>query len=116
MTNYLVSDAVLYQWWKTNELPGIVLVCAEKRTKAMEAVNELHVVSMTVLDRHFGSGSGSEPNHCQMGGPGCLQTRTVNSGTVRWKSPNPSALGWSSAGRPACPSVDFYNVLVFAVG
>jgi len=74
------------------------------------------VVLATVPDSHFGSASRSKPNCCQIGGPGCLHTRTVNSGTVRCKSPNPSGLGGLSAGRPAGPSVDLYNVLVFAVG
>jgi hypothetical protein len=78
-------------------------------------VAELLVVLATVPDRHFGSGSGSEPNRCQIGGPGCQHTRTVDSGTVRCKSPNPSGLGGLSAGRTAGPSVDLYNVLVFAV-
>jgi hypothetical protein len=72
-------------------------------------------VLATVADRHFGSGSGSEPNRCQIGGPGCQHTRTVDSGTVRCKSPNTSGLGGLSAGRTAGPSVDLYNVLVFAV-
>ena len=74
------------------------------------------IVLATVPDRHFGSGSGSELNRCQIGGPGCQYTRTVNSGLVRCNSPNPSELGRLSAGRPAGPSVDLYNVLVFAVG
>jgi len=74
------------------------------------------VVLATVPDRHFGSGSGSELNRCQIGGPGCQHTRTVNPGTVRCKSPNPSGLGGLSAGHPAGPSVDLYNVLIFAVG
>jgi len=80
-------------------------------------VREGGVVLATVPDRHFGSGSGSKPNRCQIGGPGSIQqTRTVNSGTVRCKCPNPSGLGVLSAGHPAGPSVDLYNVLVFAVG
>ena len=70
----------------------------------------------TVPDRHFGSGSGSKANRSQIGGPGCQHARTVNSGTVRCKSPNSSGLGGLSAGRPAGPSVDLYIVLVFAVG
>ena len=76
----------------------------------------MRLVLATVPDRHLGSGSGSEPNRCQIGGPGCQHTRTVNSGTVRCKSPNQSGLGGLSAGRPAGPSVDLYNVLIFAVG
>jgi hypothetical protein len=68
-----------------------------------------------VPDRHFASRSRSQPNSCQIGGPGYLHTRTVNSGTVRCKSANPFGLGGLSAGRQACPSVDLYNVLVFAV-
>jgi len=62
------------------------------------------------------SRSGSELNRCQIGGPGCQLTRTVNLGTVRCKSPNLTGLGGLSAGLPAGPSVDLYNVLVFAVG
>jgi len=73
------------------------------------------LVLATVPDRHFRSGSGSEPNRCQIGRWGCQHTRTVDSGTVRCKSPNPSGLGGLSAGRTAGPSVDLYNVLVFAV-
>ena len=73
------------------------------------------VVLATVPDRHFGSGSWSEPNRRQIGGPGCQHTRTVDSDRVRCKSPNPSGLGGLSAGRTAGPSVDLYNVLVFAV-
>jgi len=69
-------------------------------------------VLTTVLDRHFGSGSGSEPNPCQISGLGCQHTQTVNSGTVRCKSPNPSGLGGLSVGRPVGPSVDLYNILV----
>jgi len=70
----------------------------------------------TVPDRHSSSGSGSEPNRCQIGGPGCQYSRTDNSGTVRCQYSNLSELGGLSAGRPAGPSVDLYNVLVFAVG
>jgi len=53
----------------------------------------LRMVLATVPDRHFGSGSRSKPNHCQMEGPGRQSTRTVNSGTVRRKTPNPSEMG-----------------------
>jgi hypothetical protein len=51
-----------------------------------------------------------------MGGLDYQHTHTVNAGTVRCKSPNPSALGALSAGHPMGPSVDLYNVLLFAVG
>jgi hypothetical protein len=74
------------------------------------------LVLVTVLDCLFGSGSGSELNRCQIGGRGCHYTRTVNWCTVRCKSPNQSGLGGLSAGCPAGPSVDVFNVLVFAVG
>jgi hypothetical protein len=73
-------------------------------------------VLATVPDSHFASGSGSEPNHCQIAGPSCQPIRTVNSGMVRCKSPNPSGLGRFSVCFPAGTSVDLYNVLVFAVG
>ena len=69
----------------------------------------------TVGDCRFGSGNGSEPNSCQTGGPGRQYTRTVNSGTIRWKSHKPSELPGLSVGFPAGPSVDSYNALVFAV-
>jgi hypothetical protein len=84
--------------------------------KEIATRSSAHSVLATVAACHFGSGSGSKPNRCQIGGPGCQHTRTVNSGTVRCKSPNPSGFGGLSAGRPAGPSVDLYNVLVFAVG
>jgi len=47
---------------------------------------ELHlcVVLATVPDRHFGTGSRSKPNCCQIGGPGRQSTRTAHSGTVPW--------------------------------
>jgi hypothetical protein len=69
----------------------------------------------TVPDRHFGSGSGSKPNHCQIGGPGRQLTRTAHSGMVPWLTPNPSELGGLSAGHPAGPSIDSYQAVVFAV-
>ena len=69
-----------------------------------------------VPDRHLVSRSGSEPKRCQNGCTDCQYTRTVNSGMVGCKSPNLSGLGGLSAGCPAGPSVDLYNVLVFAVG
>jgi hypothetical protein len=78
--------------------------------------NQYWIVLATVPDRHSWSGSGSELNSWQIGSPGSQHTRTVNSGTVRCKSPNPSGLGGLSAGRPAGPSVELSNVLVFAVG
>ena len=71
------------------------------------------LVSATVLACHFGSGS--EPNRSQIGGPGRHETRTVNLGMVQSTSPYPSELG----GFPACcsvgPSVNTYNMLVFAI-
>jgi len=73
-------------------------------------------VLATVPDRHFGSRSGSELNRYKIGGPDCQYTRTMNWGTVLCQSSNPSDLGRLSAGRPAGPSVDLYNVLFFAVG
>jgi len=84
---------------------------------AMEMVEmNLEVVLATVPGRHSGYGSGSTPNCCQIGGPGWEHTRTVHLGTVQCSSPNMSGLGGLSAGRPAGPSVDLYNVLVFALG
>jgi len=38
--------------------------------KDMLDVNHREVVLATGLDRHFGSGYGSEPNRSQIGGPG----------------------------------------------
>jgi len=51
------------------------------------------VVLATVLDRHFGSGSRSDPNRCQTDRAGCQYTWTINLGPVRCKSHNPSELG-----------------------
>ena len=69
----------------------------------------------TVADRHFRSGSWPEENHCQIADLTCQYTRTVNSGTIQWKSPNTSELGGLPAGRPAGPSDDSHNDLVFSV-
>jgi len=61
-----------------------------------------------VPDFRFGLGCGSRPKHGQIGSPGCQFTRTVIWGMARQKSPNPTAVGRLSAGRPAGPSVDAY--------
>jgi len=42
------------------------------------------IVLAMVPVRHFRSGCGSNPNRCQIGGPGRQYTRTVNSGKIRW--------------------------------
>jgi len=65
-----------------------------------------------VLDSHFRSGSRSEQNLWKIGSLGCQYTWTVNSGTVGLKSPYSCEVGRMSVG----PSVDLYNVVVFAVG
>ena len=70
---------------------------------------------VTVLDRHFGYGSGSKPNRSQIGGPDRQLTRTVYSGTVQSTSPYLSELGGFSAGCTAGPSVSTYNMLAFAI-
>jgi len=77
--------------------------------------NTVYIVLATIPDRHFGSGSGSKLNGCQIGGLGFQLTRTAHSGMVPWKTPNPSELGGLSAGRPAGPSIDSYKALEFAV-
>jgi len=71
-------------------------------------------VLATVQDRHFGSGSGLEPNLRKSDGLGCQYTRTVNPGTVGWLNPNLSEFGRSSADCLAGPSIDSYKGLVFA--
>jgi len=103
------EDEVEQEATWSQEVMSSVLIATAKKVR-------ICLVLAPVVDRHFGCGSGSEPNHCQIGAQGCHYTRTVNSATVRCKSPNPSELGGLSAGRPAGPSVDLYNVLVFAVG
>jgi len=77
--------------------------------------DDWRVVLGTVLDHHFGSGAGSSTNNCQIRGPQCQYTRTINSWTVWWYTPNLSDLGRLSAGCPAGPSIDSYNAQVFAV-
>ena len=77
---------------------------------------KLYLLLAMVPDHHTGSGSVSDPNWCQIDVPGCQLTQSVNSGTIRWQTPNLSALGELSAGHPVGPSIDVYNVLVFAVG
>jgi hypothetical protein len=87
------------------------------RDKSWAEIDHMCYVELaTVPDCHYGSWYGSEPNNCDIGGLGCQQTRTINLGTVQCNSPNPSGLGGLTAGCPACPSVDLYKVLVFAVG
>ena len=76
---------------------------------------ELWVVLATVLDRHFESRYGSEPNRSKIGSPGCQQTQTVNSGTVQSTSPYQSESGGFSAGCTAGPSVTTYTMLSFAM-
>ena len=61
-------------------------------------------------------GSRSKQKRSKIGGLHCQYTATIFSGTVQWMSPNQSELGSWSAGRAAGPSVDLYNVPVFAVG
>ena len=75
----------------------------------------LGLVLATVADCHFGSGSGSKPNHCQNNGPDCQSTQTVDSGIVRWWVSNPAELGRLSAGRPANASIDWIKALAFAL-
>jgi len=67
-----------------------------------------------VLDRRFGSGSGSEPNGCHTGGPGCQSTWTINSGTVWWETSNASEFGEMLVGCSAGRFVDSYTASVFA--
>jgi len=74
-----------------------------------------HIVLATVPDRDFGSRSGSNLNHCQIGSLGCQWTRTISPGAVRWYTPNPSELGRLSAGRLAGPSIDSIKALAFGV-
>jgi len=50
-------------------------------------------VIATVPDSCFRSGSGSDPNHCQIGGPGHQYTSTINLSTAQWQSHNPSEWG-----------------------
>jgi len=54
-------------------------ICARKWTpRFLYSGSWLWVVLGTVLDCHFRPGSGSKPNRCQIGGPGCQETSTVN--------------------------------------
>jgi hypothetical protein len=74
------------------------------------------VLVAMVVDRHFRSGYGLEWNERQIGGLGLQYTRTDDSGTLQLTSPYPSELGRFSAGCPAGPSVNSYNILAFAIG
>jgi len=73
------------------------------------------ILLVMFADRHFGSGSGFNPNLCQMGGRGCQTTQTVDTGTVWWSSPNPSESGGMSAVHPAGSSMDSTRALTFGV-
>jgi len=76
-----------------------------------------HLVLAMDPEHRFGSGheSGLEPNRQQILNLGRQYTRTVNSSTVQWSAPNPSSLGWLSAGCAAGLSVQSYNGLAFGV-
>jgi len=74
-----------------------------------------HFVLATVPDNFFSSGYRFELNHCQICGPGPQCSQTVDAGTVRWKSTNPTELERLSAGFPVGPSIDSYNALIVAV-
>lgn len=74
-----------------------------------------YIVLATVVDGHFASGSGSEPNWSQIGGLGRKLIRTVNWGTIELASPYPSQLGGFSPGCPAGPSVNTYNMFAIAI-
>jgi hypothetical protein len=69
----------------------------------------------TVLGRHFGSGSGSEPNRRHIRGPGHQYTRTVDTGPVYSTSPYPSEMGRFSVGWTAGQSVNTYNIPAIAI-
>ena len=70
------NTALRFQIFKHGD--GVQTVIASM--PADQAVVEL----ATVPDGHFGSGSGSKPNRCQIGGPGRQYTQTAHSGTVPW--------------------------------
>jgi hypothetical protein len=76
----------------------------------------LEVRLTTIADCLFGSRSVSDPKCCQIGGPCCQFTRTVNLGIVWCNSPNSSEFGGLLVGHAAGPSVDLYNLLVSVVG
>lgn len=50
----------------------------------VDPVDVVDVVLATVPDCHFGSGSRSQPDCCQIGDQGCQYTRSTNFGTGRW--------------------------------
>jgi hypothetical protein len=88
---------------------------SESRLRDWKPLVQTPSALTTVLDRHFGSGSGSEPNYSQIGGLDCSLTRTVDLGTIQSSSPYLSDLDWFSAGCTAGASVNIYNVLAFAI-
>jgi len=73
------------------------------------------LVLVTVRDRCLGSGSRSELNCCDIGGPSRQYTQTSNSGIVSRKSPNPSEMGGLLAGCPPVQSVDSFDARVCTV-
>jgi len=89
--------------------------CILVAATALRSVSYTYLVVAMVLDHHFRSGSRSNPNHWQIGGPGCQWTQTFTWGTVRWLTLNPFELGGLSAGHPAGPSIDSIKALAFAV-
>jgi hypothetical protein len=108
---YVIRDNPASIWWmdlaENNTLSRIVTPLIWQCYCFIRSAAAAYVVLATVPDRHFGSGSGSKLNRCQIGGPGCQHTRTVNSGTVRCKSPNPSGLGGLSVVLATVPNWRF---------
>jgi len=90
--------------------PILLANCFKENSICFKLIGALpSVVLAMVPDLHFTSGSRSKSISFLIGGPSCRSTRTVNSDTVRWQTPNPSEWGGLSAGRPAGPSIDSYK-------
>jgi hypothetical protein len=84
--NLQARKIVDYSYVHTNQNVADILTKALTKDKHKKFTKPMRLVLAMVPDSSFGSGTGSEPNRCQFGSLGRHITRTVNSGTVRWKS------------------------------
>jgi len=60
---------------------------------------QVYLLYATVPDRHFGSGSRSNPNRCQIGSPGCEKPKL--STQVWFDAKLPTSLNWAGCQRVA---------------
>lgn len=88
----LRSASQRVRWWDSASVCVGKLQLLEPGIAWLLIDDQSRLVLATVLDHHIGAGSGLKPNHRKSGCHGCQYTETIESGTVRWRSPNESEL------------------------